>query len=281
MDTVIGDDGWQTDDNSRGYAYCGDWEVAEGKIPDMKDFVDRIHATGMKIMIWYSVPFVGLHSKNYERFKDMLMDHTGNMRDYWSMDPRYKEVRDFLVDTYAKAVKDWKLDGLKLDFIDSFQLHGKSLEYDARRDYQSLEEAIDALMTEVKEALTAINPEILIEFRQTYVGPAIRKYGNMLRVGDCPADAMLNRQDVVNLRLTSGETAVHSDMIMWHSDACVEAAAMQLVSVLFSVPQISMKIAKLREEHKKMLGFYLSIFDVLDELINKDNYPEIVGKGTF
>lgn len=30
-----------------------------------------------------------------------------------------------------------------------------------------------------------------------------------------------------------------------------------------------------------MLGFYLSIFDVLDELINKDNYPEIVGKGTF
>ena len=30
-----------------------------------------------------------------------------------------------------------------------------------------------------------------------------------------------------------------------------------------------------------MLGFYLSMFNVLDELINKDNYPEIVGKGTF
>lgn len=30
-----------------------------------------------------------------------------------------------------------------------------------------------------------------------------------------------------------------------------------------------------------MLGFYLAMFDVLDELINKENYPEIVGKGTF
>lgn len=162
-----------------------------------------------------------------------------------------------------------ELDGLKLDFIDSFQLHGKSLEYDARRDYQSLEDAIDALMTEVKDALTAINPEILIEFRQTYVGPAIRKYGNMLRVGDCPGDSMLNRQDVVNLRLTSGNTAVHSDMIMWRYDDKVESAAIQFVSVLFSVPQISMKISKLTEEHKKMLKFYLSFWrENRDVLVN-------------
>ena len=260
LDTVIIDDGWQTDDNSRGYAYCGDWELATSKIPDMKEFVDRIHATGMKVMLWYSVPYVGLHSKNYDRFKDMLLDKTGNMRDYWSMDPRYKEVRDFLISIYSDAVKNWGLDGLKLDFIDSFSLDGKSLEYDERRDYQSLEDAIDVLMIDVKEALTAIDPEILIEFRQTYVGPAIRKYGNMLRVGDCPGDAMLNRQDVVNLRLTSGNTAVHSDMIMWHYDDKVESAAMQFASILFSVPQISMKIAKLSEEHKKMLKFYLSFW---------------------
>ena len=40
METVIIDDGWQTEDNSRGYAYCGDWKVASSKIPDMKAFVD-------------------------------------------------------------------------------------------------------------------------------------------------------------------------------------------------------------------------------------------------
>ena len=27
MESIIVDDGWQTDDNNRGYAYCGDWAV--------------------------------------------------------------------------------------------------------------------------------------------------------------------------------------------------------------------------------------------------------------
>ena len=260
METVIIDDGWQTDDNSRGYAYCGDWRVATKKIPDMKEFVDRIHETGMKVMLWYSVPFVGLYSENYKRFETMLLDQSGNRRDHFALDPRYKEVRDFLIDIYSRALLDWGLDGLKLDFIDSFVLRGKSLEYDERRDYQSLEDAVDVLMTDINSALRAINPEVLIEFRQSYVGPAIRKYGNMFRVGDCPNDAIRNRQDVVALRLTSGNTAVHSDMLMWHPGDPVESAALQIVSALYSVPQISVKIATLPEDHKKMLAHYLAFW---------------------
>ena len=260
METVIIDDGWQTDDGGRGYAYCGDWEVTPKKIPDMAKFVSDIHDTGMRVMLWYSVPFVGLYCKNYDRFKSMLLDETGNNETYWSLDPRYKEVRDFLIGIYADAIKNWDLDGLKLDFIDSFTLRGKSLEYDERRDFQSLEAAIDCLMTDVMRTLTAIKPDVMIEFRQSYVGPAIRKYGNMLRVGDCPNDAIMNRQDIVNLRLTSGNTPVHSDMLMWHVDDTVESAALQLASVLYAVPQISVKIDKLKEAHRKMLKFYLDFW---------------------
>ncbi len=260
METVIIDDGWQTDDGSRGYAYCGDWEVTPNKIPDMAKFVSDIHDAGMRVMLWYSVPFVGLYCKNYDRFKSMLLDETGNNATYWSLDPRYKEVRDFLIGIYADAIKNWDLDGLKLDFIDSFTLRGKSLEYDVRRDFQSLEAAIDCLMTDVMRTLTEIKPDVMIEFRQSYVGPAIRKYGNMLRVGDCPNDAIMNRQDIVNLRLTSGNTPVHSDMLMWHTEDTVESAALQLASVLYAVPQISVKIDKLNEAHKKMLKFYLDFW---------------------
>ena len=180
-----------------------------------------------------------------------------------------KEVREYLIGIYAKAVGEWGLDGLKLDFIDSFVLKGKSLEYDERRDYQSLEDAIDVLMTDVTNTLRAINPEVLIEFRQSYVGPAIRKYGNMLRVADCPNDAICNRQDIVTLRLTSGNTAVHSDMLMWNKDDTVESAALQFVSVIYSVPQISVKLAGLRDDHKKMLEFYLSFWrENRDTLMN-------------
>lgn len=260
LETVIIDDGWQTDDNNRGYAYCGDWNVAPKKMGDMAALVQSIHDIGMKVMLWYSVPFMGKYTDNYDKFKDMLLEGSGNDIDFFGLDPRYKEVREYLVDIYRKAVSEWKLDGLKLDFIDSFVLKGKSLEYDDKRDYQSLEDAIHALMSEVKTALTQINPEILIEFRQSYVGPSIRKYGNMLRVGDCPCDILKNRYGIINLRLTSGRTAVHSDMIMWNTDDTVENAALQFASILYGVPQVSVRIDKLPEDHYRMLKHYVSFW---------------------
>lgn len=260
METVIIDDGWQTDDNNRGYAYCGDWQVAPKKMGGMAELTEKIHNLGMKVMLWYSVPFMGIYCEKYEEFKDMLLDGCGDEKTFFALDPRYKKVRDYLCSIYEKAVREWNLDGLKLDFIDSFYLKGKALEYDENRDFQSLEDAIHVLMSEVKERLTAINPDILIEFRQSYVGPSIRKYGNMLRVGDCPCDTLKNRFNVVNLRLTSGKTAVHSDMLMWSTEDSTENAALQFTSVLYSVPQISMRVDKLPESHYKMLRFYLSFW---------------------
>ena len=260
METVIIDAGWQTDDNSKSYAFCGDWEVAYGKMGDMKELVDRIHAEGMKVILWYSIPYIGIHSKKYEEYKDMILEQTGDNCTFFALDPRYKKVRDYLVQTYTEAVKNWGLDGLKLDFIDAFCLKGKSIELDPRRDYNSLEQSLDVLLTEVTSKLKALNPEILIEFRQSYIGPSIRKYCNMLRVADCPNDVLSNRVDIVNLRLTSGKTAVHSDMIMWSDNDTVESAALQFASILYSVPQISMRIGDLREEHYEMLQYYMSFW---------------------
>ena len=260
METVIIDDGWQTDDNNRGYAYCGDWAVCENKMGDMAALIEEIHRIGQKVILWYSVPFVGIHSEKYNEFKDCFLDKSGNDEDFWALDPRYKKVRDYLCGIYKKAVTDWKLDGLKLDFIDSFVLKGKSLEHDENRDYQSLEDAIHALMLQIKAELTAINSDILIEFRQSYIGPSIRKYGNMLRVGDCPGDILANRSQIVNMRMTSGKTAVHSDMIMWSEKDSAENAALQFASVVFAVPQISMLIKDLPQEHIEMLKFYISFW---------------------
>ena len=48
--------------------------------------------------------------------------------------------------------------------------------------------AVERLKKEISAALTAIKPDVLIEFRQSYVGPGIRQCGNMISVGDCPGD---------------------------------------------------------------------------------------------
>lgn len=257
MKTLIIDDGWQMVCDADGYSYCGDWEVAPNKMGDMRELTARIHALGMKVMVWFGVPFIGKDAKRFDEFKDMLLNAENNPNVY-HMDPRFKKVREYLTDHFVSAVRDWDLDGLKLDFINNFMFTPSSEPVRPGMDYDSLVEAVDALMSGVYKELTAIRPEILIEFRQNYIGPALCKYGNMLRVADSPNDAIRNRADIINIRLYCGGTAVHSDMLMWHPEDSVESAAIQLADVLFAVPQISVRVDQLPEQQYQMLKYYLA-----------------------
>lgn len=259
MKTLIVDDGWQTDDNSRGYGYCGDWEIASSKIPDMQYFVDEIHKLGMKFMVWFSVPFVGIYSKNYEKFKGMYLKRRGNM-DAYVLDPRFKVVRDFLTETYTSYVLKYGWDGLKLDFIDSFELTAESSCDYERMDCISVEEGVNKLLKQIYEAVTRINPDFLIEFRQYYIGPVMMQYGNMIRVTDCPNDALMNRKYSVDLRLTCEEVPVHSDMLMWHKEDTNESVMYQLLATMFCVPQISIRFDNITNDHKILLKNYLDFW---------------------
>ncbi len=260
MRTVIVDDGWQTDDNSRGYAYCGDWQPASVKIPDMKGHVARVHAMGLKYMLWYSVPFVGRYSGAAARFEGKTLYYIDRLKTY-VLDPRYPEVRAYLVGIYEQALRAWDLDGFKLDFIDSFRMAPETPGFKEGMDYVALEEAVHRLMVDVMRALRALKPDILIEFRQSYMGPVMREFGNMIRVGDCPATTITNRVGMVDLRLTSGRTAVHSDMLVWNEGDRVENAVCQIENVLFSVAQISVRLSQVPEEHAKAIRFWVRFME--------------------
>ncbi|MEK4761247.1 glycoside hydrolase family 36 protein [Viridibacillus sp. FSL E2-0187] len=281
-EAVIVDDGWQTEDNQRGYAYCGDWEVAASKIPNMKEHVEKVHAMGMKYLLWYSVPFVGKHAKVWDQFRNKILYFQESLQ-AGVLDPRYPEVREYLISVYETALKEWNIDGFKFDFIDNFDVrraNEKALEPDENRDFESVQEAVDRLLTDVMERLRVIKPSIMIEFRQRYIGPHMRKYGNIFRVMDCPNDAITNRVGVIDLRLFSGSTAVHSDPIMWNKKDTVESAALQLINVLFGVPQFSMRFENLSHSHLEMakywLGFWKEHRDVLLNGKLKAEAPELL-----
>jgi len=250
---IIIDDGWQTFDSNRGYDYTGDWQP--DRFPDMAGFIEKIHATGMKAAIWYSVPFCGKKSKAYQKFKGKFLTEEHR----WApvFDPRYPEVRTHLIGLYTNALKEWNLDGFKLDFIDDFHIY-ESTPLGAKngRDYSSINEAVDRLLTDVITELKAIKPDVFIEFRQKYTGPAMRKYGNMFRAFDCPGDAVMNRIRIADLRMLCGTTAVHADMITWHEEEKVEVAALQLINILFGVPQLSIFLKDAPASHLKMVKFY-------------------------
>lgn len=259
MTAVIIDDGWQTADSERGYAHCGDWQPK--KLGDMRKFVADVHRLGMKCILWYSVPFIGKYAKAWEKFRGRTLNKLDPKHPWCVLDPRYPEVREYLLSLYEASVREWDIDGLKLDFINNMQLTGDSHEPNEEMDYTSLEDAICALLAEVKKRLTAVKPDIVFEFRQPYTGPAMRGCGGIQRAADCPADALKNRAEITDLRLLADEkTAVHSDMLMWDYTASAETAALQLINVMFSVPQISVRLAELSKPHRSMLKFYLELW---------------------
>lgn len=270
MKTVILDDGWQTDDTNRGYAFCGDWQVSTNRFPDMAAHVKKVHALGMRYLMWYAVPFIGEKSRNFGRFRGKYLYEKGGTG-AWVLDPRFPEVRSFIAGTYEQAMREWDLDGFKLDFIDAFRVYGRDPALDdlAGRDLLSVDEAVEVLLADITRRLKAIKPDVLIEFRQPYIGPSIRSYGNMFRAGDCPGDLMRNRSSICQLRLTSGGRAVHSDMLEWHPDDTPENAAAVMLSVIFSTVQYSMRLDRLPESHLRMIRHWIAFSEAHREALLK------------
>ena len=266
MKTMILDDGWQKLKSKTFYSATGDWNPVPSRFPDMKAHVDAVHRAGLKYMIWYSVPYVGEESKAWNTFKDKFLRIHGETPGgrVGVLDPRFPDVREYLIGLYERTIRDWGFDGVKLDFIDQF-VFTRDTPKDpvestgmAGRDIRSLPEAVDELMRTILARLRKINQDVLVEFRQHYCGPAILQYGNMIRAADAPVDPGSNRRRICDLRLTSGRTAVHSDMIVWDRDETPEGAAQSVLSALYSVIQYSMVLDGIREDHKNVIRHWIS-----------------------
>lgn len=255
---IIVDDGWQTEDSNRGYAFCGDWKPSEEKFPNMKEHVAFVHSLGLKYMLWVSVPFIGEKSKIWNRFSDKLLMYQEDMG-AGVLDIRYKEVREYLIMEYTKLVETYKLDGLKLDFIDEFY-EGKHIPpYIEAMDIRDVQDALECMMTELYEKLRGYNQDILIEFRQKYIGPYIRKFGNILRVDDCPMSYLANKVGIADLRILSGDTAVHSDMVMWNPDETIEEISVALLHCFFGCLQLSILLNECSEDVIKVIRHYMCL----------------------
>lgn len=279
--TLIIDDGWQLEgDSERNYSMCGEWKVSSNRFADMKAFVRQAHELGIKVMLWFGVPFIGLKSPVHASFLGKYLysmpDDTMNCS---VLDPRFPEVRKFLVDIYAHFLKEYDLDGFKLDFIDSIRMtETASTEYE-KMDCIAVEEGTQKLLTEITQTLNALKPGLMFEFRQNYIGPAILKYGTMLRVGDCAYGGLTNRTNIASLRLLNYPIAVHSDMLFWSKKEPLELCAKQLLDILFAVPQISIKVSESPEAQNKLVGYYVNYWsqhkDILLHGTFKAAHPEM------
>ena len=256
LDTVIVDDGWMTADRTRGYGHCGDWEPVS--LPDTAAHVRRVNELGVAYLLWYALPFVGRESSVWEKFQDYALTRVDHLHAI-VVDPRYPVVREHLADRLARAVEEWGMDGLKIDFVDWFVAPDPPAP-GPEADCATVSEGVERLLGRIHERITAADPEAMVEHRQPYVSPGLWPYASMVRATDCPLSTVENRQRTVDVRLVAGPVAVHSDMLMWHPAEPAERVACQLIDVLFAVPQISVDLAAQVPGQREALAFWLGVF---------------------
>lgn len=261
--SIIIDDGWSYDGRGDGaYSYCGAWEVSAEKFPDMAGFVKKAHAAGIQTALWFPVPFIGMKNPDYEKFRGMMLADTMGAG---VLDPRFPAVREYIVKSYVRILTEYGFDGLKLDFLTDFNRPAQPGREGT--DCASVNEGVTKLLDAIEKEVRSLNKDMMIEYRQNYIGPSVIRHCNMLRVGDCAYDFISNRLGTVDLRMLDYPLAVHADMLLWGPDETPENIAVMLLNVLFSVPQISVLSASADEAQRAVLAAYLRYWTAHRELL--------------
>ena len=261
--SVFLDDGWQRYGDGRWYAGCGDWVPDTDKFPDLGDFVARAQARGLEAVLWIAPLLVGEQSEAFARLAPFASEYSEALR-AWVLDPRHREVRDYVVGTCERLMRDYGLDGLKIDFLNNASIYAGT---PSTGDIDDVGFAMVELLRGVADAVDVVRPGALIEFRQPYVSPTVAAFADVVRADDCPADADRNRRSVVDLRLMTREQIVHADPIMWAPEMGADAVVRQLLAGYFGVPQVSMPLSTLTEEHRRTIAERLAQWRSLRELL--------------
>ena len=262
--TVVYDMGWDCHGNTNAsFVFCGDWTPDPIDFPDMKGHIARMHSKGIRCLLWLGVPLLGREARNLERFgKCILPEKTRSSAQFHVLDPRFPEVRRFVVDSARRGIAEWGADGWKIDFLQRMTdgdddpvrtegLGGRDIRwvYDAARDLQE----------EISASVCSVRPDALFEYMLGYCGILGQRAATHMRASDCPGDVIWNRNQTARLRLMCGNrVAVHSDPLLWGSEASAEDCGLQFVSVIHSVLQLSVRLTELTQEQKRVVRHWIA-----------------------
>ncbi len=253
MDVLLVDAGWGPYDGK---------PTAESH-PEMFAMIRSVHAAGMKVMLWSSPWSLTDGAKAIAGDRVLV----GPNSDKGRVDPRYPDIREHIVEAYEYLMRECGVDGFKIDFISSLAPAAIDEPDDDRRDTKSVSEGADRCLQAVSDRLRAINPDAMLEYRQSYVGPHMLRHGTMFRAVDCGNCLAVNRLRTLDIRLLSGKMPAHADPIMWNPCEEVAIAAAHLTHTLLAVPQVSVRFDELPADHTEMLRTYLRFWKAHRDVI--------------
>ncbi len=270
--TWLTDDGWFTDKATfADYRYAGDWEPCDAKFPDFAGHVRAVQEMGLRYVLWVAPFMVGKASQAAQRYAHLL---TGAIpeRYFSNLSPWQRETRDIVADLLERLVRDYHLDGLKLDFIGRIPLDCETTPDAA---YRTLGEGIYGILSYACDRLAALKPGLLIEFRNPYANLASRRYANLYRAYDVPINFAMNRWQIVMLRLLAPDRAVHLDPALWHPDDSDENVAVHLINAIISVPMISIELDQYPRSHLDLIRYWIGFYRAhRDTIVHGEFGPE-------
>lgn len=117
IDTFVLDDGWfgvRNHDKSG----LGDWFVNEEKV-NLREIIDYTHKNGLKFGLWFEPEMVNEQSELYKAHPDWAIKVEGltpcTGRDQLVLDLTRKEVRDYIVESVSKILREYPIDYVKWD----------------------------------------------------------------------------------------------------------------------------------------------------------------------
>ncbi len=256
--TWITDDGWFIPEGRfADYSRTGDWEPCQTKFPDFAAHVKGVQDLGFHYVLWVSPFMVGEKSQAAKRLAPLLT--TGQERLHFNnLAPWRHETQVIIGDLLERLVRDYDLDGLKIDFIDSISVHDGHQDGAARA---TIGESIFTTLKAATDRLLALKPDLLIEFRNSYANLASRSYANIYRSSDVPINFALNRWQAVMLRLLAPDRAVHLDPALWHPNDSDENVAVHLINCLVSVPMVSIELDKYPQSHLDLIRYWIGFYN--------------------
>jgi alpha-galactosidase len=269
--TWITDDGWFIEKGQFGdYRYAGDWLPYAPKFPDLKAHVHAVQALGFRYLLWVSPFMVGDESAAAQRYAHLLT--TGQERNrFKNLSPQRRETHEIVGSLLERLVRDYDLDGLKIDFIDSIKPG------EAAPD--TLGDSLYAVLHDATEKARAVRPDLLIEFRNSYANLASRSYGNIYRCSDVPLNYTLNRWQAVMLRLLAPDRAVHLDPALWHPSESDTNVAVHLINMIVSVPMISVELDRYPQSHLDLIRCWVGFYNVHRDTIIRGEFKPVLVLG--
>jgi alpha-galactosidase len=271
--TWITDDGWFIEKGRFGdYRHAGDWTPSTQKFPDLKQHVEAVQELGFRYILWVAPFMVGDDSQAAQEYAHLLT--TGQERNYFhNLSPWHNETRQIVGNLLERLIRDYELDGLKIDFLDSISVHTARI--NGAND-QTLGSSFYHLLHDVTERLLAIKRDLLIEFRNSYANLASRSYANIYRSSDVPINFSLNRWQAVMLRLLTPDRAIHLDPALWHCEETNVNVAVHLMNLLVSVPMVSIELDQYPQSHLDLIRYWIGFYNIhRDTLIHGEFKPSL------